>query len=102
MGNKSSNHQICTWCRGKRYVRRPLNLSQVPKLRGMLLISLTGGLFIWAAMGELHGWWAIIAIVILVLAFIIQLILELAEVKHLILGRKVPCPRCSRESSDLL
>jgi hypothetical protein len=65
------------------------------------VIGFAGFMLIWAAIGELHGWWAILAMGLVALAIFTQFILELAEVKHLIFGRKELCPRCSGTHSTV-
>jgi hypothetical protein len=101
MSNESSNDQSCTWCHGRGYITRRTNFTTVTKARWILVIGFTGFLSTLAALGDLHGWWAISAIVLVALAFFIQFLLELAEVKQLIVGQKVACPRCSRTSTGV-
>ncbi len=65
------------------------------------MISFTGFILALAALGQVRGWQALVALAVIVVAFCIQFLLELAEVKHLIFGMKTQCPHCARDSKSV-
>ena len=92
--NNENRKTLCTWCKGKGYIKRDYDPTPIIKGRWIGLALVIIFFTILTLTGGASGWWSVLAILFLAGIFAAQFIADLAEEIGFWRGKKVVCPHC--------